>query len=121
MQTLRRLFAFASVIIFSGIVFATLAPIGFRPRLPISVAAERGLIFAALAFCLTIASRRTLAVLAISVIALAAALEAGQLLTSTRHGHLSHFIVKAGGAAVGAIAGEIVRCLIGLKGSPRGY
>ena len=98
---LGRCAQIASVGLLVLIVFSTLAPISDRPRLPVPLALERGLAFAALGFCLTIANRRNPIWIALALVALAGGLEWLQTLTATRHGHVLDFYVKAAGAILG--------------------
>jgi len=98
---IRRLAALASVAILIVIVFATLAPIQQRPRLPMPVDVERGLAFAAMAFCISVALSRSYGLIAIGCIVLAGGLEWLQTLLATRHGQVHDFEVKALGGLLG--------------------
>lgn len=119
---LRRLALLASLLILTGIVYATLSPIADRPRLSIGVDQERFLAFAALGVCLALASPRRLLWIALVTIAFAGALEWFQTLTDTRHGEPHDFLVKAAGAGLGVCAtgvGLMLRRRFAWAGRPR--
>ena len=89
------------------IVLVTLAPIGLRPETVFPAPLERFGAFFALSFTATIGwPKRRLTALTLIVIA-AAALEAMQNLTPTRHGRVLDALEKALGAGAGLLAAEI--------------
>lgn len=110
---IRRLAAVASVAILIVIVFATLAPIQQRPRLPLPVDLERGMAFAALAFCLGVAFGRSYGLIAIGCVLLAGGLEWLQTFVPTRHGQGWDFEIKALGSVVGIGVAFILRLCFG--------
>src|SRR5215208_6647273 len=88
-------------LLLAAITFATLAPIDLRPISGASVSLERFLAFAALgaAFACAFPERRLF--VAFALLTLVGLLEAGQLVTLTRHAHLADFIMKGVGAMMG--------------------
>ncbi|GJD33142.1 hypothetical protein [Methylobacterium aerolatum] len=97
MRTVSRL-AFWGIL--AVLAFVTLSPIGLRPEVgPANL--ERCAAYtlfgvtAALAF-----PRHRLAIL-LMVVAVAGLLEAGQMLSASRHGRISDFLVKAGSGTLG--------------------
>ncbi|MDP4005999.1 hypothetical protein [Methylobacterium sp. NEAU K] len=95
----------AAWILVAALITITLVPIGLRPVVTANPSFERAAAYAA-AGLLMIASypRHWPWVLAGSVL-LAGGLEASQTLTGTRHGRFDDFLVKAGAALIGEVAG----------------
>ncbi|MDP4025817.1 hypothetical protein Q8W71_24610 [Methylobacterium sp. NEAU 140] len=104
MRTLLRLAVWT---LLAALMFVTLAPIGLRPEVgPANL--ERVLAYGGFGLLATLAyPRQRLAVL-LAVVAAAALLEYGQVLTATRHGRPTDFLVKAGGGAAGWLAAQAV-------------
>ena len=96
------LFTFA---VGAAIVFATLCPLQWRPRLTDDPNQERFLAFAILGFAAKLAFPRRQASLLIVVIVLAIGLEAAQLLIPGRDGRIMDAAVKALGGAFGVKIG----------------
>ena len=88
-------------LLLASITFATLAPIDLRPVSGASVSLERFLAFAILGAAFACAYPQRRLCVAFALIALVGLLEAGQLLTPTRHAHLTDLVVKGVGAIIG--------------------
>ncbi|MBE7202003.1 MAG: hypothetical protein INR70_29940 [Parafilimonas terrae] len=85
------------------LAFVTLSPIGLRPEVG---PANYERCFAYILFGVTAAlafPRHRLTILLL-VVAVAGLLEAGQMLSASRHGRISDFLVKAGSGALGWLA-----------------
>lgn len=103
-----RLVRLAAWILVALIVVVTLVPIGLRPVVTANPSIERIAAYALAGLLMMVGyPRRRLQVLIGSVL-LAGGLEAAQTLTSTRHGRVEDFLVKAGAALAGAVAGLAV-------------
>ena len=103
MPKLARLLAWSLV---AALVVVTLAPIGFRPVVAESANLERALAYGLLGFLMALAyPRRWLLAFAVGV-AIAAGLEAGQVLTESRHGRVPDFLVKAIASGFGVLAAQ---------------
>src|SRR5215470_1781537 len=87
------------------IAIFTLCPIQFRPMTAAPADLERWLAFAVLGGLLAVAYPKHRVRFALLAIACAAILEMAQNLTSSRHGHLSDFDVKAIGIVAGMALG----------------
>jgi len=88
-----------------AIVFATLSPVGLRPSLaPANIERLVAYVASAGVFGLGYPKHRIKALLLL--VAFAGILEAGQHLTSTRHGRISDAAVKMIGAAAGVFLAE---------------
>ena len=91
-----------------ALAFATLSPIGLRPRLPLPVDIERGLAFLVVGLLFALAYPRriwwALAILLVGVFGL----ELLQMLRSDRHGRLDDALVKAAGAIIGLGTGWLI-------------
>ena len=96
-------FRWAGWLLLAAITVFTLCPIGLRPTTGAPADVERALAFALIggAFALGYPKHRLGAILL--VVALAGILEAGQTLVPGRHGQVHDLLVKALGAAVGAL------------------
>jgi len=92
------------------LAFVTLSPIGLRPEVaPATV--ERALAYAAFGTLGALAyPRQRLAILVFVVVA-AGLLEAGQNLSSSRHGRIGDFLVKAASGVAGWLAASAVTAL----------
>jgi VanZ family protein len=107
MISVRGFARLVSVALAVFIVFATLSPIDLRPETGLPAYAERFGAFFALSLTATLGwPKRRLTALTLIVIA-AAALEAMQNLTPTRHGRVLDALEKALGAGAGLLAAEI--------------
>lgn len=100
MVTLARWTAWTLI---AALVFVTLAPIDLRPVVSASADVERAGAYALLGFVFTLAYPRHRLLALLAVVAVAGLLEAGQMLTQTRHGRVPDFAVKALAAAFGAL------------------
>jgi hypothetical protein len=98
------LFIALSVTVLAGIAFATLCPIGLRPHFA-SANVERFGAYALLGFVIAMTFRRRVLMVAVTVIVLAVALEAGQLLIPGRDARVVDAAFKALGGLSGVAAG----------------
>ncbi len=103
MLKLARWTAWALV---AALAFVTLAPIGLRPVVSASATLERAVAYGLVGFVLSIAYPRHRLLALAAVIGVAGLLEAGQVLTWSRHGRLPDFLVKASAGALGVLAGH---------------
>src|SRR5215204_2300544 len=87
-------------LLLAAITVATLAPIGLRPVSGASVSLERFLAFAILGAAFACAYPQRRLFVSFALIALVGFLEASQLLTPTRHAHLTDIVVKCVGAII---------------------
>ncbi len=87
------------------LVFVTLAPIDLRPEIAASPNFERMLAYALVGFTFSLAYPRHRWLALVMIVGIAGVLEAGQMLTVTRHGRLPDFAVKALAAALGCLLG----------------
>lgn len=105
---MRKLLTFAAWLCLGGILFATVSPIGLRPRDVMPVNVDRALAFCIMAGLFTLAyPRRWLAILLLTVGG-AALIETLQYLSPTRHAQLSDAMIKAAGAATGVAAARVL-------------
>ncbi len=101
---MRTLFRLAFWCLLAGLVVVTLSPIGMRPMLgPAHV--ERALAYGVFGLVAAVAYPRQRLIVLAGVVIVAGFLEFGQGLTASRHGRVADFLVKAGGGAVGWLAG----------------
>lgn len=100
MSTLFRLALWA---ILAVLAFVTLSPIGLRPEVgPANL--ERCAAYALFGMVAALAFPRHRIAILLTVIAVAGLLEAGQMLSPSRHGRVADFLVKAGSGAAGWLA-----------------
>ena len=99
MPKLARILAWTLV---AAIAFVTLAPIGLRPVVADSANLERALAYMLLGLLFGLAYPRHWVLAAFVGVAVAAGLEAGQMLTESRHGRIADFLVKALAAGFGS-------------------
>lgn len=85
------------------LAFVTLSPIGLRPEVgPANY--ERCFAYALFGITAALAFPRHRFAILLVVVAVAGLLEAGQMLSASRHGRISDFLVKAGSGAAGWLA-----------------
>ncbi|SFL32582.1 hypothetical protein [Methylobacterium pseudosasicola] len=96
---------FAAWILVAAIVAITLVPIGLRPVVTANPSFERAAAYALAGLLLTLGYPRRWPWILLGVVLLAGGLEAGQMLTGTRHGRFDDFLVKAAAAVAGGIVG----------------
>lgn len=106
-----RRFRFLPVLawlLLAALLLITISPIGLRPHIPGFVSVERfsALFIIGLLFCL--AYPKHWATVLIMLIIAAGLFELMQRLTPDRHGELTDFIVKAGGAIAGVALGKMI-------------
>ncbi|MCX9000042.1 VanZ family protein [Rhizobiaceae bacterium BDR2-2] len=114
-----RLLRISAWLCLLAIVFATVSPIGLRPRAPLPVNLERALAFCLMAGLFVLAYPRRWRPILILTVAGAGFIEAFQFLSPTRHAQMLDAMVKAAGAAAGVafaagvnrMRGEIGRAL----------
>ena len=87
------------------IVLITLVPIGFRPVMTTNPSIERIAAYAVAGLIMMLSYPRHWLMILVGSVVVAGGLEAAQTLTSTRHGRFDDFLVKAGAALAGAVAG----------------
>ena len=102
---------FAAWALVAVIVFVTLGPIRDRPTFSFDPQLERAIAFFALGFAFSVAYPRRRVQVAVGVLACAFVLEAGQRLTTDRHGHLHDALAKAVGGILGILAVDIAQRL----------
>ncbi|WP_342109207.1 hypothetical protein [Methylobacterium sp. SI9] len=100
-----RLVRIAAWILVALIVAVTLVPIGLRPVVTANPSIERIAAYALAGLLMMVGYPRHRLQVLIGSVLLAGGLEAAQTLTSTRHGRIDDFLVKAGAALAGAVAG----------------
>jgi len=98
----------AAWILVALIVAITLVPIGLRPVVTVNPSFERIAAYALAGLLMMVGYPRHRLPILIGSVLLAGGLEAAQTLTSTRHGRFDDFLVKAGAALAGAVAGLAV-------------
>jgi hypothetical protein len=107
-----RLLVVAAWLVFAFIVFATLAPLQFRPVVSHHAQLERFAAFATLGLLFGLAYPRRLIADWLFLIAAAGLLEVSQHFTADRHGHLRDAAAKALGGTFGvAVALSILATL----------
>ncbi|GLS69585.1 hypothetical protein [Methylobacterium tardum] len=87
------------------IVAVTLVPLGLRPVVTANPSVERAAAYALTGLLMMVSYPKHWRRILIGSILLAGGLEAAQTLTGTRHGRFDDFLVKAGAALAGAVAG----------------
>jgi hypothetical protein len=98
---LHKLLAASAWAAFALIVFVTVSPIDMRPVVTADPNIERFAAFAVMGLLFGLAYPRRLVAVASFVITAAGVLEAFQLITPDRHGHIADAFVKASGGAFG--------------------
>lgn len=99
---LRRVLAMLGWLLLAGLIFATLAPIEWRPRLvSIGPDTERFAAYCLFAFCITLAYPRWRWPILVAGLLFILSLEAGQYITASRHGRLMDALVKGAGFLCG--------------------
>jgi membrane associated rhomboid family serine protease len=102
----------AAWILVALIVAITLVPIGLRPVVTANPSIERIAAYALAGLLMMMGYRRHWPWILIGSVLLAGGLEAAQTLTSTRHGRIDDFLVKAAAALAGAGAGFALASLV---------
>jgi membrane associated rhomboid family serine protease len=102
----------AAWILVALIVAITLVPIGLRPVVTANPSIERIAAYALAGLLMMMGYRRHWPWILIGSVLLAGGLEAAQTLTSTRHGRIDDFLVKAAAALAGAGAGFVLASLV---------
>jgi uncharacterized membrane protein len=105
---LHRLLAIASWTALALIIFVTVSPLEMRPVVTADPDIERFGAFAVLGVLFGLAYPRRLVIDASFVVLAAGVLEAIQLVTRDRHGHLADAFVKAAGGAFGVAVALII-------------
>jgi hypothetical protein len=109
---LHRLLAIAAWTAIALIVFVTISPLEMRPVVAADPDIERFGAFAVLGVLFGLAYPRRLVIDASFVVLAAGVLEAIQLVTRDRHGHLADAFVKAAGGAFGVAIALIILIVI---------
>ena len=91
-------------LLLAAIAFATVAPIGLRPQMDVSVSLQRFGAFAVIGFLFAYGYPRHRSLVIVLTVAAAGLLEASQVLQPSRHGRVPDFLVKAAGCSFGALA-----------------
>jgi VanZ family protein len=107
----RRLSYFAWAAL-SAIIFATVSPIELRPIDLLPVDVDRALAFALLAATFTMAYPRRWATIAVILVAGAFIIELLQEFSPSRHARIDDAVVKAIGAAAGALLTKVTAILL---------
>ncbi|MBY3378892.1 MULTISPECIES: VanZ family protein [Rhizobium] len=90
------------------ILFVTISPIGLRPETVTTVDTDRGGAYVLVGLAFALAYPKQWKMVAVLLIAGAVAIEYLQYLTPTRHPRLHDAGIKAGGAALGLLAGWLI-------------
>jgi hypothetical protein len=98
---MHKLLAISAWTAFALIVFLTISPLDMRPVITADPNIERFVAFAIVGLLFGLAYPRRLVVDASFIMIAAGVLEAFQLMTRDRHGHIADAFVKAGGGAFG--------------------
>lgn len=106
-----RLIKCAAWSVFAAIVAVTMSPIGLRPDDIFSVDLDRALAFMVVVMLFVLSYPRHFLVCALLLVAGACFIELLQFLSPTRHPRMEDALVKAAGAATGALAGWIINRL----------
>jgi hypothetical protein len=105
---LHKLLMTAAWIALALIVFVTLSPLETRPVITENPNIERFAAFALVGLLFGLAYPRRLAVDASFIVIVAGVLEALQLMTRDRHGHIADAFVKAAGGGCGVAMALVV-------------
>jgi hypothetical protein len=111
----HRALTIAAWTAFALIVFVTVSPIDMRPVVTADPDIERFAAFALLGLLFGLAYPRRLVVDASFVMIAAGVLEAFQLMTPDRHGHIADAFVKAAGGAFGVAIALIILIILGRR------
>jgi uncharacterized membrane protein len=109
---LHRLLAIASWTALALIIFVTVSPLEMRPVVTADPDIERFGAFAVLGVLFGLAYPRRLVIDASFVVIAAGVLEAIQLVTRDRHGHLADAFVKAAGGAFGVAVAFVILIMV---------
>ncbi|MGY3535121.1 MULTISPECIES: VanZ family protein [Bradyrhizobium] len=96
----------------ASIAFATLSPIRDRPSFVADPHVEHFAAFAVMALAFMVGYPRRATLVVLLVVFSAFTLEAMQLLTPDRHGHLADAIFKVAGGLAGIGAGQLLMLLV---------
>lgn len=110
-----RTFRLLAWLAFAALVFATLSPIGLRPRGPWSVDVERSGAFLVAGLLFALAYPRHIWLAAGLVLMMVFGLEWLQHIRPDRHGQWHDAFVKAGGAVLGLAGGWLLARRLRLK------
>jgi glycopeptide antibiotics resistance protein len=102
---LSTLLRVAAWVVFAGIVFVTLSPIGLRPVTPEPPNIERAAAFLLFGLMFALAYPRRLWLVVTAVVVVAVGLELLQLVAATRHARLGDAGVKLLGGGAGLMLG----------------
>jgi VanZ family protein len=105
---LHKLLATAAWTALAVLVFVTISPLGLRPVVTANPNIERFAAFAIVGLLFGFAYPRRLALDAVFMIIAAGTLEAFQLITPDRHGHIADALVKGAGGAFGVVLALII-------------
>lgn len=97
------------------LIVVTLVPIGFRPVVTANPSIERIAAYVLAGLLMTMGYPRHWLCVLLGGVILVGGLEAAQNLTSTRHGRLDDFLVKAGATLVGDLVGLAVASWTGWR------
>lgn len=97
----------------------SLVPLGFRPVVTADPVIERAAAYALVGLLMMVSYPRHWRWILIGSILLAGGLEAAQTVTGTRHGRFEDFLVKAGAALAGAVAGLALAGLASRRSNAR--
>jgi hypothetical protein len=115
---LHRFLAIAAWTALALIIFVTVSPQEMRPVVTTDPNIERFGAFAVLGVLFGLAYPRRLVIDASFVVLAAGVLEAIQLVTRDRHGHLADAFVKAAGGAFGVAVALIILIVIDRRKAP---
>jgi hypothetical protein len=104
---LRKIGLASAMVILAVIIYATLVPIGFRPKTG-HVHLERIAAYLALGGALTVAFPHRVIWVALALILTACGLEYAQTFIPTRDGHLFDAMEKSFGALLGVVGGWLL-------------
>jgi len=107
-RMLHKLLATAAWAAFGVLVFVTISPLGMRPVVTADPNVERFAAFAIVGLLFGLAYPRMLALDTLFIVVAAGTLEAFQLITPDRHGHIADALVKAAGGASGVMLALII-------------
>jgi VanZ family protein len=116
--TLRLVLRVIAWLLFAGLIFATLSPIGMRPNSPLPTGAERAFALLLVGFVFALAYPRHILLAAILVFGSTVLLELLQLMSPSRHGRFIDVAVKLVGAGAGLALGWLVARFHGRRTDP---
>jgi VanZ family protein len=105
---LHKLLATAAWAAFAVLVFVTISPLGMRPVVTANPNIERFAAFAIVGLLFGFAYPTRLALDTLFIVIAAGTLEALQLITPDRHGHVADALVKAAGGTSGVMLALII-------------